>query len=65
MQQRVQNRHETVNKRFKQFGIFKQSYRHDIGNHGDVFRSIAVILQIALENGEPLFSCGYRDPPYK
>lgn len=63
MQQRVRNRHETVNKRFKQFGILKQAYRHNISNHGDVFRAIAVITEIAIVNGEPLFSCGYSDSP--
>ena len=64
MQTRVRNRHETVNKQFKQFGILKQIYRHDISDHGDVFRAIAIIIELAIENGEPLFKCGYCDPPY-
>ena len=64
MQQRICNRHESVNKRFKQFGILKQVYHHDLSDHADVFRAIAVITEIAIENGKPLFECGYRDPPY-
>ena len=61
MQQRVRNRQETVNKRLKQFGILKQVYRHSIPNHGDVFRACAVLTQLAINDGDRLFACGYRD----
>lgn len=62
MQQRVRNRQETVNKRFKQWGILNSVYRHDISTHGDVFRAISVITQVAIKNGEPLFDVEYKDP---
>ena len=65
MQQRVRNRQETANNRFKFWGILTQKYRHDITRHGEVFVSIAVITQLAFNMGEPLFSCGYKDPPYQ
>ena len=61
MQQRVRNRQETVNNRFKFWGILRQVYRHDIPKHGYVFRAIAVITQISINNGEKLFQCGYKD----
>lgn len=64
MQQRVRNRHETVNKRFKNWGILKQVYRHDLRKHCDVFRAVAVVTQLCINSGERLFECGYRDPPY-
>lgn len=64
MQQRVRNRQETVNKRFKNWGILKQVYRHAIPKHGDVFRAIVVITQLSITNGEQLFECGYKDPPF-
>ena len=64
MQQRVRNRQETANKRFKQWGLLKQVYRHEIARHGEAFRAIAVLTQLAINNGEQLFACGYRDPPY-
>ena len=64
MQKRVRSRQETCNKRFKHFGILKQRYRHDLGDHGDAFRSCAVLTQLAIDSGEPLFSCGYKDPPF-
>ena len=37
MQQRVRNRQEMVNNRFKNWGIFCQLYMHNITRHGDVF----------------------------
>ena len=66
MQQRVRNRQETVNKRFKDWGILRQLFWHDehLAQHGDVFRAIANLTQISINNGEKLFSTGYRDPPY-
>ena len=64
MQQRVRNRQETVNKRFKNWGILKQVYRHNITKHGDIFRAIVVITQLSITNGEQLFACGYSDPPF-
>jgi hypothetical protein len=64
MQQRARNRQETVNKRFKDWGLLKQVYRHEIPGHGLAFRAIAIITQLAINGGETLFECGYRDPPY-
>ena len=64
MQTRVRSRQETVNKRFKNWGILKQVFRGEIPKHGDAFRAIAVMTQLAIIDGEPLFDCGYRDPPY-
>ena len=64
MQARVRMRQETVNERFKNFGILKQVFRHEVANHGEAFRACACLTQISIMNGEPLFSVGYRDPPF-
>ena len=61
MQQRIRARHETVNKRFKQWGCLQNKFRHDILKHAEVFRAVAVITQIAIETGEPLFEVNYID----
>ena len=61
IQGRVRSRQETVNRRFKDWGILKQVYRHDLPSHSEVFRAIAVITQIAIDSGEKLFSYIYRD----
>ena len=45
-------RHETVNRRFKQWKILGgERFRHPEELHGDVFNAIAVITQIEIENG--------------
>ena len=61
MQARVRSRHETFNARLKFWGILGQTYRHDIMQNGSVFYACAVISQLAIENGEPLFEVEYGD----
>ena len=56
MQQHIRNRHETVNKRFKQWGCIRQRFRHTTENHSACFRAVAVLTQLCIEFGEPLFS---------
>ncbi len=55
IRQRSRNRHETVNERMKNFAILWEEYRHDLTQHGYVFRAVAVLCQLAIENGDPLF----------
>ena len=56
----VRSRHETVNGRFKKWFILKFPFRHDLVHHGPVFRAIAVLTQIKIEIGYPLFAVGYK-----
>jgi len=56
----VRSRHETCNKRFKQFQILKQVFRHEIRRHKGVFTAIAVITQISITTGSPLFQVDYK-----
>lgn len=46
------------------WGALKQVQRQKFDRHGDVFREVAVITQLSIKNGQPLFQCGYGDPPY-
>ena len=64
MQQRVRNEQETVNKRFKNWGILKQVFRGRIEDHGTILHAIATITQVTINNGEKLFDCGYKDPQF-
>ena len=66
MQGRVRSRQETVNMRQKHWGILHNKFTHHekLSCHGDVVRSILVLEQIAINQGEPLFQTGYKDPPY-
>lgn len=52
---RLRSRHETVNMRLKNFAVLNQRYRHNLEDHAYIFRAVAVLVQISLENGEPLF----------
>ena len=61
MQGRLRSRQETVNRRFKDWGVLKQVFRHYAGNHGNMLHAIVVLTQMAIEGGEKLFSCEYRD----
>jgi hypothetical protein len=40
-QSRVHSRHETINGRFKTWGVLSQVYRHNITCHSEVFRAVA------------------------
>ena len=62
MQGRVRSRHETLNGRLKNWGIFSQTFRHRIHLHGTVFWACAVILQVGINSGEErLFRVEYDD----
>ena len=61
MQSVVRSRHETLNGRFKFWEILKQPFRHDILEHGQIFRAIAVIIQLGIDEGDKLFSVVYSD----
>jgi hypothetical protein len=61
MQAIVRRRHETVNARFKDWGCLGQKFRHDLLKHGDCFRSVAILTQLAIEEGEVLFPVVYSN----
>ncbi len=61
MQGRVRARHEMLNGRLKNWGILSQVFRHHIMMHGDVFRACAVVTQLTIQDGEPLFEVEYED----
>jgi hypothetical protein len=61
MQRSVRAHHKMLNGWLKNWGILSQVYRHDIMWRGDVFRRCAVVTQLTIENGEPLFEVEYKD----
>jgi hypothetical protein len=60
MQKRVQGLHETVNAHLKSFQVLDQVYRHDPTQHGYVFWAVAVLVQLSMKNGDPLFGVNYK-----
>ena len=61
MQGIARSRHETLNRRLKAWGILGNAYPLDIREHGTVFYACAVISQLSITNGEPLFEVEYED----
>ena len=59
MQGRVRARHETLNGRLKNWGILGQVFCRNVLLHGMVFWASAVLTQLTIENGEPLFEVEY------
>jgi len=52
---RALSRHETFNGRLKNFDCLQERFRHSFVKHQMCFHAGAVIVQISLENGSPLF----------
>jgi hypothetical protein len=54
-QKAIMARHETVNRRLKQFGILQKVYRHNLRKHPQCFRAVLNLTELMIENGEPLY----------
>jgi len=52
-------RHETVNKRIKQFCCMNVRFRHSLHLHPRFFHAAVNLTQLMIENGEPLFSVDF------
>lgn len=52
----IMSRHETINKRLKQFRVLSEAYRHDISSHKFCFHAIVNLTQLSIKYEEPLFS---------
>lgn len=55
----VRGRHENMNGRFKFFGVMKSWTNPDTAKHGIMAKAVALIVQIAFENGERLYDVPY------
>jgi len=44
-------RHETINRRFKQFHVLQDVFRHDLTKHQVCFFAVANVTQIMIELG--------------
>ena len=51
---RARNRQETVNKRFKQYGVLRKIFRHHRSKHKACFYAVAVVTQLTIVEDEPL-----------
>jgi hypothetical protein len=58
-QAQVRARHETVNARFKCWGVLSQIFWHSLDSHELMFRSVANVVQIDIEEERPVFDVDY------
>lgn len=61
MKSMARARHETLNRRFKQFTILGGRYRGDLKEHKNYMLAIANIVQIDIELGKEPFKVTYND----
>lgn len=54
-QKEIMARHETINRRLKQFGILSQIFRHSLDKHPDCFHAVVNITQLNIENGNGVY----------
>lgn len=52
----IMGRHETVNKRLRQFNILASKFRHEKSLHEKCFHAVVNLTQITIKKEEPLFS---------
>ena len=53
--QKILARHETVNSRIKMFCCMGQRFRHSLYLHPRFFHAVVNLIQLMIQNGEPLF----------
>lgn len=49
-------RHETINKRLKQWKCMSVRFRHPLHKHPQCFHAVINIVKLCVDNGEPLFN---------
>jgi hypothetical protein len=54
-------RHETVNSCFKINQVLVKRFRHSLAFHSACFQAVAIVSQLIIGNGEPLFDVQYSD----
>lgn len=67
MKSKARARHETINRRFKQWNVLSRVFRNSVEKHGTVFMAVVNIthMLMALEATEPglagIFQIDYKD----
>lgn len=52
---RIRARHETVNRRFKQFNVLHHKFRHGVNKHAVCFHAVSQLTALSLQSGNSLF----------
>ena len=59
----VDARHETINGRLNFFRAMERTWRHDLKKHHFAFRACLTLVQVAQDNGHPVFQVRGFDNP--
>ena len=51
----ARSRHETCNNRFKKWAVLGNRFRHDAIFHTYCFTAVAVLTELGIQNGHPLY----------
>ena len=54
-------RHETVNRLFKNVGVLKQPFRHELSLHTTCFYAVANLVQLMIKFENPVFMVTYYE----
>jgi hypothetical protein len=54
-------RHETINRKFKEFSILRGTFRHPLHKHGVAFRAVTNIVQLGLQTDRPSWQVYYNE----
>jgi hypothetical protein len=57
----VRARQEHVNERLKNYQCLNIHFRHSVEKNAACFRAVAVLVQLSIQNGEPIFPVEYND----
>ena len=52
-------RHETVNRRLKQFGVLSKRFRHELSKHHLCFEAVTAATQLSFNRGEKPYRVTY------
>jgi hypothetical protein len=61
MKRLARARHETANKRIKQFAVLTSNFRQDLSKHWMCFHAVVNMVQIDIQHVAPLFQIYYDD----
>ena len=61
MKQVARARHETINRRFKQFSVLQGTYRGDVSYHRNIMMAICNMVQTDIKYGGSPFDVYYND----
>lgn len=61
MKSKARARHETINRKFKEYGCMKQKWRHRRKKHGMACKAVANLVQVKIRKESSTWNVAYND----